>query len=72
MSGSGFKIWRNPMSAHEGPVYLGEFAPPEGQICLYTADLVALGFGPGSYTVRVPKLFRDQYDVPPWQRIELR
>jgi hypothetical protein len=67
-----FKIWRNPQQCEESPKYMGEFCPPEGQICLYSSDLVALGFAVGSYTVRVPELFRELYAVPRWQRIDVR
>jgi hypothetical protein len=72
MDSQRFKIWRNPTCADQGPEYMGEFYPPDGHICLYSVDLIALGFAPGSYTVKVPKPLCDLYIVPRWQRIEIR
>ena len=68
----GFKIWRNPDRAEEGPLYMGEFYPPDGHLCFYSSDLLALGFAAGSYTVRVPESLRELHVVPPWQRIEIQ
>jgi hypothetical protein len=67
-----FKIWRNPTGDEAGPVYMGEFRPPDGHLCFDSSDLLALGFTAGSYTVRVPELLRELYVLPPWQRIEVQ
>ena len=33
---------------------MGEFYPPSPELFFVAAELVALGFGPGVYTVRAP------------------
>ena len=71
MGSARFKIWKNPSSADEPIVYLGEFSPPDGQICLFATDLVNLGFSPGGYTVLVPGTLRALHVLPAWQRIDL-
>ena len=65
----GYKIWKNPQGQEDGPDYMGEFYPPNGQVFFYIADLKALGFPPGEYTVRVPDSIRKVYMVPEWQKI---
>jgi hypothetical protein len=65
----GFKIWRNPKHKDDRPVYIGEFYPPEGQVCFYMSDLCNLGFPLGDYTVRIPDALRKVYALPEWQKI---
>ncbi len=67
----GFKIWKNPGRPEEPPVYMGEFYPPDGQVCFYQQDLKDLGFPPGRYTIRVPDAFRQRYVLSPWQGVEV-
>jgi hypothetical protein len=72
MNSDGFKIWRNPASADEGPKYMGEFHPPKGQVCFFACDLLQLGFPAGVYTIRTPAIIGRTHAVPPWQRIVVR
>ncbi len=67
----GYKIWKNPNGQEDAPVYLGEFYPPNGQVCFFRTDLVELGFPPGDYTVRIPDSERKLYALPEWQKITL-
>ena len=69
MLAEGFKIWRNPQNEDERPVYMGEFFPPDGQVCFYMGDLKDLGFTSGDYTVRVPDALRKVYALPEWQQV---
>jgi hypothetical protein len=71
MGSARFKVWKNPLDADHGTVYMGEFSPPDGQVCLFATDLVELGFAPGGYTVLVPDALRTLYALPPWQRIDV-
>jgi hypothetical protein len=66
-----FKVWRNPTGPGEAPVYLGEFYPPAGQVCIFASDLKILGVHPGHYTIRVPNSLRERYALPPWQEVEI-
>ena len=72
MESEAFKIWKNPVEQEEGPLYLGEFYPPAGQVCFFASDLRILGFEPGRYTVRVPDSVRHLYSLPPWQQVEVQ
>ena len=71
MGSAKFKVWKNPSSADEAIVYLGEFSPPDGQICLFATDLVSLGLSSGGYTVLVPDTLRALHVLPAWQRIDV-
>lgn len=72
MEGEPFKIWKNPTNGDEATAYMGEFYPPDGQICFLATDLQDLGFSPGHYTIQVPDSFRTAYVLPPWQRVIVR
>jgi hypothetical protein len=66
-----FKIWKNPAAPAEPPVFMGNFDPPEGQVCFYQRDLKELGFPRGDYTVRAPDSLRKIYALPEWQKITI-
>lgn len=67
----GYKIWKNPNGQKDPPLYMGEFYPPNGQICFLWTDLVELCFQPGWYTVRIPDSVRQSYALPAWQAIRV-
>jgi hypothetical protein len=69
LEGESYKIWRNPTRPGESPVFMGDFYPPKGQVCLFNPDLKELGFPPGDYTVLIPKSVRKVYALPEWQKI---
>jgi hypothetical protein len=71
MDNDAFKIWKNPSSAEEVTIYMGEFYPPKDQVCFFSPDLRELGFAPGHYTIKVPDSLRKVYVLPPWQQIIL-
>ena len=64
-----FKVWRNPDTAGDGPRFMGDFYPPQHQVCFYANDLEALGFPPGEYTVLIPDSVRKLSVLPQWQKI---
>jgi hypothetical protein len=65
----GFKIWRQPASAEDPVVYMGEFYPPPEQTHFIQRDLENLGFAPGKYTVLIPASVRERYAVDKWQSV---
>ena len=66
-----YKIWRNPETPEEPPRYMGDFYPPEGQAFFVHTDLEALGFPPGSYSVRIPEDVRHAVTVQKWQYVKV-
>jgi hypothetical protein len=72
MNNERFKVWRNPYHQNEPPKYMGEFSPPTGSASLSASDLVEFGLPVGTYTVLVPESVQEQYELPRWQRIEVR
>ena len=67
----GYKIWRQPASAEEPVVYMGEFYPPSQQAHFVHRDLEDLGFPPGKYTVLIPSSIRKRYAVAKWQSVRV-
>jgi hypothetical protein len=67
----GWKVWKNPAHAKEGPTYLGEVFAPEGRYCLTGADLRELGFGPGEYSILAPEQFTHSDLFARWQSVTL-
>jgi len=67
----GWKIWKNPASVQDGPVYLGEFYPPEGRFYFTGRDLRELGLGPGNYTVLAPEAFHNSDLFSRWQKVSI-
>lgn len=67
----GFKVWKNPEGRSEPPLYLGEVYPREGFPCLTSADLEALGFGPGRYTLLAPENAIHSGLLSKWQSVEI-
>ena len=66
-----YKIWKNPQTLEEPPRFIGEFYPPTDQIKFIHADLEALGFPPGDYTVRIPDAVRKRYALSKWQTVRV-
>ena len=67
----GWKIWKNPSSAQDGSVYLGEFYPPERRFFFIERDLRELGLGPGDYTVLAPEGFPHSDMFSRWQKVSI-
>ncbi len=67
-----FKIWRNPSDEGDPLKYMGEAYAPPGQLCLRASDLHTLGFPPGHYTILIPESLTFLYDMPKWDRLEVR
>jgi hypothetical protein len=66
-----YKIWKNPLSVEEPPRFMGGFYPPADQVMFIHADLRALGFAPGDYTVRIPDEVRERYALSKWQTVRV-
>jgi len=66
-----YKIWKNPQTAEEPPRFMGGFYPPADQATFIHADLKALGFPVGDYTVRIPKEVRERYALSKWQTVKV-
>ena len=66
-----YKIWKNPQTAEEPPRFMGGFYPPADQAMFIHADLKALGFPPGEYTVRIPSDVRERYALSKWQTVRV-
>ena len=66
-----YKIWKNPASAEEPPRFMGGFYPPADQAMFIHADLKALGFPTGDYTVRIPREVRERYALSKWQTVRV-
>jgi hypothetical protein len=66
-----YKVWKNPQTAEESPRFMGSFYPPNDQATFIHADLKALGFPPGEYTVRIPEEVRERYALPKWQTVRV-
>jgi hypothetical protein len=67
-----FKIWKNPSGIGDPPIYMGEAYAPSGQLCLRDTDLRNLGFPLGHYTIRIPESLIFLYDMPKWEKLEVR
>jgi hypothetical protein len=67
-----FKIWRNPSGDSESPKYMGEAYAVSGRLCLRASDLRDLGFAPGHYTLLVPESLTFLYDMPKWEKLEVK
>lgn len=65
----GFKIWKNPLEGEPSVTYMGEFYPPDGQFNFFWTDLVALGFGPGRYTILAPPVGPYESLLNKWQTV---
>ena len=66
-----YKIWRNPLSEEEPPRFMGGFYPPADQAMFIHADLKALGFPSGEYTVLIPGKVRKRYALQKWQTVKV-
>ena len=66
-----YKIWKNPQTAEEPPQFMGGFYPPANQAMFIHADLKALGFPSGEYTVLIPAEVRERYALPKWQTVRV-
>ena len=66
-----YKIWKNPQTAEEPPRFMGGFYPPADQAMFIHADLKALGFPSGDYTVLIPDEVRKQYAFSKWQSVRV-
>ena len=66
-----YKIWKNPQSAEEPPRFMGGFYPPADQAMFIHADLKALGFPSGEYTVLIPARVRERYALQKWQTVKV-
>jgi hypothetical protein len=66
-----YKVWKNPLTAQEPPRFMGGFYPPCDQATFIHADLKALGFPSGDYTVRIPGEVRERYALPKWQTVRV-
>jgi hypothetical protein len=66
-----YKIWKNPQTPEEPPRFMGGFYPPADQFMFIHADLKALGFPPGDYTVRIPNDVRECYALSKWQTVRV-
>jgi hypothetical protein len=66
-----YKIWKNPQTSDEPPRFMGEFYPPTDLAMFIHADLKALGFPPGDYTVRIPDEVRERYALQKWQTVRV-
>jgi hypothetical protein len=66
-----YKIWKNPQTPEEPPRFMGGFYPPADQAMFIHADLKALGFPTGEYTVRIPDDVRERYALPKWQTVRV-
>ena len=66
-----YKIWKNPQTAEEPPRFMGGFYPPADQAMFIHADLKALGFPSGEYTVLIPGKVRERYALQKWQTVRV-
>ena len=66
-----YKIWKNPLSAEEPPQFMGGFYPPADQAMFIHADLKALGFPSGDYTVLIPDEVQKRYALSKWQSVRV-
>ena len=66
-----YKIWKNPQTAEEPPRFMGGFYPPADQAMFIHADLKALGFPTGEYTVCIPDDVRKRYALLKWQMVRV-
>jgi hypothetical protein len=66
-----YKIWKNPQTGEEPPRFMGGFYPPTDQAMFIHADLKALGFPAGEYTVRIPDEVRKRYALSKWQTVRV-
>jgi hypothetical protein len=66
-----YKVWVNPRGFCERPRYMGEIMPSEQGREVSAADLVSVGFPPGSYTVRLVNDPSAGTGVARWKRIDL-
>jgi hypothetical protein len=50
---------------------MGGFYPPADQAMFIHADLKALGFPSGEYTVLIPGKVRERYALQKWQTVKV-
>jgi hypothetical protein len=50
---------------------MGGFYPPANQAMFIHADLKALGFPSGEYTVLIPGEVRERYALQKWQTVKV-